>query len=67
MGYVRAPEVDLNSATKEQLADLPGMTWAEAGRVIAARAYNEPGELVTRGIVSKAEYDKIAGRVGARR
>lgn len=66
-GWNRNQQIDLNSATKEQLAGLPGMTSAEADRVIAARPYNEPGELVTRGIVPKAEYDKIADRVRARR
>ena len=43
------------------------MTSAEADRVIAGRPYSEPGELVTRHIVSKAEYDKIADRVTAKR
>ncbi len=66
-GWNRNQAVDLNSASKEQLESLPGMTSAEANRVIAGRPFNEPGELVTRHIVSKAEYDKIAGRVTAKK
>lgn len=59
--------LDLNSATKEQLLSLPGVTSAEASRVIAGRPYADPGELVKRRILPKAEYDKIADRVTAKR
>jgi DNA uptake protein ComE-like DNA-binding protein len=62
-GWSRDKAVDLNTATKEQLVGLPGMTAAQADRVIAGRPYNEPGDLVTRRIVPKIEYDKIADRV----
>jgi len=57
----------LNTATREQLRSLPGMTAEEADRVIAGRPYNEPGELVTRHIMPKTEYDKIADQVTARK
>lgn len=59
--------LDLNSATKGQLLSLPGLTSAEADRVIAARPYSDPRELVTRHIIPKTEYDKIADRVTAKR
>src|SRR5882724_13365192 len=58
-GWSRDKPLNLNVATKEQLLSLPGMTEVEADRVVAERPYNEPGELVTRRILSKAEYDKI--------
>jgi competence protein ComEA len=57
----------LNTATKDQLLSLPGVTAAQADRVIAGRPYNEPGEVVTRRIMPKAEYDKIADRVTAKK
>jgi DNA uptake protein ComE-like DNA-binding protein len=66
-GWSRDKPLDLNTATKEQLLSLPGVTAAEAERVIAGRSYNEPGELVTRHIMPKAEYDKIADRVTAKK
>jgi competence protein ComEA len=66
-GWNRNKPLDLNTATKEQLASLPGVSGAEADRVIAGRPYNEPGELVTRRIMPKTEYDKIADRVTAKR
>jgi competence protein ComEA len=66
-GWNRDRPLDLNVATKEQLVSLPGVTEAEAERMVAGRPYNEPGDLVTRHIMSKSEYDKIADRVTARR
>jgi predicted DNA-binding helix-hairpin-helix protein len=64
-GWSRDKPLDLNTATKEQLLSLPGMTSAEANRVIAGRPYQDPSEVVKRRIISKVEYDKIADRVTA--
>jgi DNA uptake protein ComE-like DNA-binding protein len=66
-GWSRDKPLDLNTATKDQLLTLPGMTETEADRVIARRPYNEPGELVTRHVMPKAEYDKIADRITAKK
>ena len=66
-GWSRDKPLDLNTATKEQLLSLPGVTAAEADRVIAKRPYIEPGELVTRHIMPKSEYDKISDRVTVKR
>jgi competence protein ComEA len=65
-GWSRDKPLDLNSATKEQLLSLPGLTGSEANRVIAGRPYTKPGDVVTRRIMPKAEYDKIADRVTAK-
>ena len=65
-GWNRDKRLDLNTATKEQLMMLPGMSSAEADKVIAGRPYENAGELVMRGILPKNEYDKIADRVTAR-
>ena len=66
-GWSRDKPLDLNTATKERLLSLPGVTAAEADRVIAGRPYSEPGEVVTRRIMTKIEYDKIADRVTAKK
>ena len=66
-GWNRNQQVDLNSASREQLVSLPGMNSAEAEQVIAGRPYKDPGELMTRHIMSKAEYDRISDRVTAKR
>lgn len=62
-GWSRDKPLDLNTATKEDLSSLPGMTVAEADRVIDGRPYDDPGDLITRRILPKAEYDKIFDRV----
>ena len=66
-GWNRNKTLDLNTATRDQLMSLPGVSAAEADRVIAARPYSEPEDLVKRRIMSKAEYDKIADRVTAKK
>jgi DNA uptake protein ComE-like DNA-binding protein len=62
-GWNSEHPLDLNSSTKEQLSALPGVSSAEAARVIAGRPYQRPDDLVNRGIMSRSEYDKIADRV----
>jgi DNA uptake protein ComE-like DNA-binding protein len=66
-GWSRDKPLDLNSATKDQLLSLPGMTGSEADRVIAGRPYGTPDEVVTRRIMPRAEYDKIADQVTAKK
>jgi len=65
-GWSRDKPLDLNSATKDQVMALPGMTDGEADRVIGGRPYKQPSDLVTRHIMSKSQYDKIADRVIAK-
>jgi DNA uptake protein ComE-like DNA-binding protein len=65
-GWNRDKPLDLNTATKEQLLTLPGLTAAQADRIIADRPYKEAGELVSRRIIPKSEYDRISDRVKAR-
>jgi competence protein ComEA len=66
-GWNRNKPLDLNMATRDQLMALPGMTPAEADRVIAGRPYDDAGDLVTRHILPKAEYDRISDQVTAKR
>jgi hypothetical protein len=66
-GWSRDKPLDLNSASKDQLVSLPGVTEGEADRIIAARPYDDPGDLVTRRVMSKGEYDKISDRVVAKK
>lgn len=65
-GWSRDKPLDINSATKEQLESLPGITAAEANRIIAGRPYDKPEDLVSRHIINKAGYDKIADRLKAK-
>lgn len=62
-GLGRNSSVELNSASKDDLMKLPGITDARAERIIAARPYSEPSELVTKRVLTNGEYDNIASRV----
>jgi DNA uptake protein ComE-like DNA-binding protein len=60
-----APTVDLNSATRDQLTGLPGVSPARANRIIAGRPYSTPNDLVTRNILTPTQFDRISSRVTA--
>jgi competence protein ComEA len=66
-GWSRDKPLNLNTATREQLSSLPSVTGAEADAVIAGRPYDDPGQLVTRRILTKSKYDKIADRLTAKK
>jgi hypothetical protein len=65
-GWSRDKPLDLNHATRDQLLALPGITAEDADRMIDRRPYGNPGQLVTRHVVSKGEYDRISDRVTAK-
>src|SRR5512146_401168 len=62
-GWNRDKPLDLNSASKDQLQSLPGITAAQADRIIASRPYDKPADLLTRRILSRSAYDRIAPRI----
>jgi DNA uptake protein ComE-like DNA-binding protein len=55
--------ININKASREDLMTLPGITEREADRIIAARPFDDPHDLVNRHIVSESEYGKISDRV----
>ncbi len=65
-GKSGASIVDINAATEEQLVDLPGITGSRAQRIIRGRPYSDPHDLVSKGILTKEQYDRIAGEITAR-
>ncbi len=65
-GWSRDKPLDINSATKDQLVTLPGVTAPLADRIISGRPYKDPSDLVTRHILRKTQYDKISDRLVAK-
>lgn len=61
-----AMRVDLNSASREELEKLPGIGEAIATSIVAGRPYKEKRDLLTRGLVNKTEYAKLAPHVIAK-
>jgi DNA uptake protein ComE-like DNA-binding protein len=58
--------LDLNTADADDLASLPGIGKSDAKRIIAGRPYRERRELVSRKILTEAEYDRIREHVVAK-
>ena len=57
--------VNLNSAPESELTELPDISIASARRIIRNRPYHDTDELLTKHIVSDAEYAKIKDIVTA--
>lgn len=51
--------LDINTATPAQLQTLPGIGDAYAKRIVAGRPYNSKDQLVGKGIIPQATYNKI--------
>jgi DNA uptake protein ComE-like DNA-binding protein len=66
-GLSNKKAVDLNKASKDDLASLPGITPHQADRIIAERPYASPHQLVTRNILSEDVYNQIQDRVTVNR
>jgi competence protein ComEA len=58
--------VDINSASKKELMTLPGITSADADKIIAGRPYLSKAHLVTQDIVSRPTYETIKLKVVAK-
>jgi DNA uptake protein ComE-like DNA-binding protein len=64
-GVTPSGAIDINSASSAQLTALPGISDTRAQRIVDNRPYSSPHDLVAKGLISEAEYNRISGRIVA--
>ncbi len=65
-GLKQQRTININRASADDLKSLPGIDNNAASRIIDHRPYTDSGDLVKRHVISRAEYDRIAGKIEAR-
>jgi len=58
--------VDINGASKQELAKLPGVSAADVNKIVAGRPYGSKAHLLTRKILSPDTYQLVSNLVIAR-
>lgn len=58
-----ADMVNINYASLDKLATLPGISKAQARMIVNNRPYNTPLDLVYKKVITQAEYERLVNRV----
>jgi competence protein ComEA len=58
--------VDINSATADQLKAIPGIGEVYSKKIVAGRKYANKSQLLSKGIVPEATYNKIKDKIIAK-
>jgi DNA uptake protein ComE-like DNA-binding protein len=59
-------KLDINTASEQELSELPGIGEARAKAIIRTRPWGAKDELVDKGILPRATYEKIKEEIIAR-
>ena len=65
-GLKQQRTININRASFDDLKSLPGIDDETAHRIIAHRPYSDSEDLVKRRVISREEYNRIAGKIEAR-
>jgi competence protein ComEA len=58
--------IDINSASAEELEELPGIGTAFSNKIVAGRPYKGKNDLVDKKIVPPSTYEKIKDKIIAK-
>ena len=61
----KGDKIDINAASKDELATLPGIGEKTADKIVAGRPYKTKRELLTKKIVPSSTYDKLKDQIVA--
>lgn len=62
-GMTKPKTVDINSASAQELTDTLGISDPQAEKIINSRPYENTDQLVTKRVMSNAEYDRVKDKV----
>ena len=65
-GIKQQRTININKSSADDLRSLPGVNDAIAQRIVEHRPYSDSYDLVKRHIISREEYNRIAGKIEAR-
>jgi DNA uptake protein ComE-like DNA-binding protein len=60
---LRGEQLDLNAASASELARIDGIGRTDAERIVAHRPYMSRDELLGKKVVTRDQYNRLAGRV----
>jgi DNA uptake protein ComE-like DNA-binding protein len=58
--------VNVNTASESELTGLPGISVRDARRIVDGRPYVDRHDLVAKGVISEARYQKIRERISSK-
>lgn len=64
-GLKQKGPVNINKASTDDLATLPGVDGTVARRIVDGRPYDDSYQLVKKHVISKGEFDRIADKIVA--